>query len=174
MWTAVSAYQRDLTNQEILLEDLEFLTHYADKKHDEKLSYQKLLQNLPEATEKLSRLSESLERSQNYLEVHGIRIQDGDLQNLKQLFDEKCEKFQKISDVLSKDEAPDMADTVRKLRTHLEETLECYQTCQSLVKQLQDDAIRESSLRLGLESQAITELSLDIPEAVPIPKLIDI
>lgn len=174
MWTAVSSFQGDLTNKEILLEDLEFLSNYAAKKHEEKHSYERLLQGLPEATEKLSRLAKALERSQNYLEVQGLQVQDGDLQKIKQLFDDKYGKFRCISETLAQDDSLNMAATSRKLRANLEETLECYKTCQTLVKQLQDDAIRESSMKLGLETQAITELSLNIPEAVPTPRLIDI
>ena len=152
---------------------MEYLTEYASKKYDEKQSYQRLLKDLPEATEKLSRLSKALERSQNYLEVKGIPVQDGDLNKVKQLFDLNGERFQNISDTLESDETLVMAETAQRLRVNLEETMDCYKTCQILVKQLQDDAIRESSLKLGLEPSGLTELSLDIPEAVPAPKLID-
>jgi energy-coupling factor transporter ATP-binding protein EcfA2 len=63
--------------------------------------------------------------------------------------------FENVIAALDKDESLSMAATMARLQEDLVETLVCYSQCTDLVRAMQDDVVRETSMKLSLEGEAI-------------------
>ena len=148
LWAGVSVLQRAVTEQKISADEATFLTEYTTSKSSQKASLQRLLEVAPNAAAKITELAKALEKSENYLQVSGMKVSEGDLDGIREAFVNSIQAFDDFESVLDGNKSS-MAESLEWLQGDIERYMDAYAECKVLVKKLQDNAIKIVSKNLS-------------------------
>ncbi len=162
---------------QIRLDKAEYLSHLVERKRLESQRLGRLAQSLPDAAEKLERLAKALDRSQNYLRVEGAAAGGNeDAAELREAMEERAEIFGRLLERGGNERA--LSEALAEMRLSAEAVLGVQEECAGLMMLLEEESLREESLRLsearrGSKRSSRERLLLSLPPPVPEPKLVE-
>ena len=148
LWAGVSELQRSVTEQKIRADEATFLTEYAARKSAQKASLQRLLEVAPSTAAKIAELAKALEKSENYLQVSGMKVSEGDFDGIREAFASSTQALDVFEAELDRSKSS-MAESLEWLQGDIERYMNAYAECKVLVKKLQDNAIKIVSTNLS-------------------------
>ena len=148
LWAGVSALQRSVTEQKIRADEARFLTEFTTRKSSQKASLQRLLEAAPSTAAKITELAKALEKSENYLQVSGMKVSEGDLDGIREAFANSTQSLDVFEAALDGNKSS-MAESLEWLQGDIERYMNAYAECKVLVKKLQDNAIKIVSTNLS-------------------------
>ncbi len=173
LWTAHSRELKALQEARIGLDKHEHLSLLVSQGRQENQMLRRLSEALPAAADRLCSLSDRLSAAQDYLKVEGgIKADASQRQAIHDAVREAAEAFKVSND---DDDEKSVSDALSGVRLASSSIASCQRECGRLLDLVSDEEVRAASLQLDSKRREVEDLmQLEMPEPVPLPKLVDI
>ena len=159
LWAALSAQRTRVTKQKISEDETILLKKYAAKKSTHNALLERLFEVVRNTASMVRRLTKASEKTQNSLQIHGVTVEDGDLNGISKTFEKSLLVICDLSAKLKDKNSFVMAGSLENVQEDLEQTMEAYIECDALVRKLRDESVMVASINFSTRGKYIWLLS---------------